>query len=187
MRENIFFDKKELKYCGTNVIIGKTVRIRRPQDTVIGDNVIIDDFTYISAPLEVGDYSHIGPNTSIIGGCSSVTIGNFVEMAPGCNIVAASNDYRHGSLVGPCIPEISEGVEILDSAPVCIDDFALIACNCTILPGVHVPEGMAIGAYSLVKRKSYNKWSLYAGIPCRLLGERDKEEILKAAKKVGEK
>ena len=31
MSDNIFFDKSELKQCGANVIIGKTVRIRTPK------------------------------------------------------------------------------------------------------------------------------------------------------------
>jgi len=31
MSENIFFDIKKLKYRGSNVIIGKTVRIRYPE------------------------------------------------------------------------------------------------------------------------------------------------------------
>ena len=51
--KNIFFDKSKLKSCGTNVIIGKTVRIRYPQFVEIGDNVIIDDFTYISTSLKL--------------------------------------------------------------------------------------------------------------------------------------
>ena len=50
--ENLFFDKNDLKKCGTNVIIGKTVRIRYPHLVEIGDNVIIDDFTYISTSLK---------------------------------------------------------------------------------------------------------------------------------------
>lgn len=37
MSNNIFFDLSELKYCGKNVIIGKTVRIRYPHLVSIGD------------------------------------------------------------------------------------------------------------------------------------------------------
>ena len=46
--ENIFLDKNQLKKCGKNVIIGKTARIRYPELVSIEDNVIIDDFCYIS-------------------------------------------------------------------------------------------------------------------------------------------
>ena len=57
--DNIFFDRKDLKKCGDNVIIGKTVRIRYPHLVEIGDNVIIDDFTYISTSLKISSYVHI--------------------------------------------------------------------------------------------------------------------------------
>ena len=43
--DNIFFDLKRLKYLGVGAIIGKAVRIRRPELCIIGDYKIIDDFT----------------------------------------------------------------------------------------------------------------------------------------------
>ena len=51
--DNIFFDIFKLKKLGKNVIIGKTVRIRYPELVEIGNNVIIDDFTYISTSLKI--------------------------------------------------------------------------------------------------------------------------------------
>ena len=59
MSENIFFDLAKLKRCGRNVIIGKTVRIRYPELVEIGDDVIIDDFTYISTALNIVGRVHI--------------------------------------------------------------------------------------------------------------------------------
>lgn len=169
--ENIFFDKRDLKYCGSNVIIGKTVRIRRPELVSIGDNVIIDDFTYISCSMKVDKYTHISANNSFIGGKGFLSIGAFVNIAPGCQIVVGSNDYRGGGLVGPAIPDIVCGeVEIED---IVISNFALLACQTVVLPGVYIPEGMATGAMSLVKKAEYKAWTLYAGIPCVELGNRD--------------
>ena len=55
-----------LKKCGTNVIIGKTVRIRYPHLVEIGDNVIIDDFTYISTSLKIHSYVHISSGCKLI-------------------------------------------------------------------------------------------------------------------------
>ena len=66
--DNIFFDITKLKACGEHVIIGKTVRIRYPELVEIGDNVIIDDFTYISTPLKLHDNVHIAAGCKIIGG-----------------------------------------------------------------------------------------------------------------------
>ena len=63
--DNMFFKIKDLKYCGENVIIGKTVRIRNPELVSIGNNVIIDDYTYISGKVEIGQYVHIAASCSL--------------------------------------------------------------------------------------------------------------------------
>ena len=68
MQENIFFDLNKLKSLGKNVIIGKTVRIRYPELVEIGNNVIIDDFTYISTQLKLHSNVHISAGCKIIGG-----------------------------------------------------------------------------------------------------------------------
>lgn len=177
--ENLFFDKKELKYCGNHVIIGKTVRIRKPHEVIIGDNVIIDDFTYIPCGMEVGSYTHIGANCSFIGGPGKVLIGSFVNIAPSCQIVTGSNDYYGGGLAGPAIPREYAGETQIE--PVNIGDFVLLACNTTVLPGAVLPEGMATGAFTLVKGKGLMPWTLYAGVPCKVLGKRDGTQMKKAA------
>lgn len=180
--ENLFFDKRDLKYCGSNVIIGKTVRIRKPEEVIIGDNVIIDDFTYIPCSMEIGNYTHIGANCSFIGGPGKVKVGSFVNIAPSCQIVTGSNDYYGGGLVGPAIPREFAGEAIVE--PVEIGDFVLLACNTTVLPGTVLPEGMATGAFSLVRKQEYQKWSLYVGIPCKFLSKRDGSDMMKAAEKL---
>ena len=177
--ENLFFNKKDLKYCGENVIIGKTVRIRRPQDVIIGDHVIIDDFAYIPCALEVGSYTHIGASCSMVGGAGKITIGSFVNIAPSCQLVTGSNDYKGGGLVGPAIPEEYAGEATIK--PIVISDFVLLACNTTVLPGALLPEGMATGAFSLVREQEYQAWSLYVGVPCRYHCLRDGREMKNTA------
>ena len=41
----------------------------------------------------------------------------------------------------------------------------------TVLPGIIVEEGTAIGSMSLVK-KNTNAWSIYAGIPAKKIKDR---------------
>lgn len=178
--ENIFFNKHDLKYCGNNVIIGKTVRIRRPQDVIIGDNVIIDDFAYIPCALEIGSYTHIGASCSMIGGIGKITIGSFVNISPSCQIITVSNDYKGGGLVGPAIPAQFAGEAITE--PVTISDFALLGCNTTVLPGSVIPEGMSTGAFTLVQNKKYEPWCLYVGIPAKFHGLRDGSAIKASAR-----
>lgn len=180
--ENLFFDKRDLKYCGNNVIIGKTVRIRHPERVTIGDNVIIDDFAYIPCELEIGSYTHIGASCSMIGGPGKITIGSFVNIAPSCQIVTGSNDYKGGGLVGPAIPAEFAGESIIK--PVIINDFALLGCNTTVLPGVVVPEGMSTGAFSLVTEQQYSEWTLYIGIPVKPYCVRNGSDMKKSAERL---
>jgi acetyltransferase-like isoleucine patch superfamily enzyme len=175
--ENIFFNPRDLKHCGKHVILGKTVRIRKPERVSIGDHTIIDDFTYVSCGLTVGSYTHIGALTAIIGGNAHVTVGSYVNIAPGGRLVAASHDFLLGGLSGPTIPpEIAEpGIE----ENVVLEDHVLLGANTTILPGVHLPEGFATGASTLVTPNTKLKpWSVYLGSPAQFYKPRNRDKIL---------
>jgi len=175
---NIFFNKKNLKFVGKDVIIGKTVRIRKPQEVSIGDNTIIDDFTYISCAMEIGKNCHIASNVSISGGKGKLTMGDYSTISNGCSVHCASSDYRNCSLDLPSVPEEDQfGGEVKD---INISDFVTVGAHSCILPGANLPEGTAFGAYTLIKETSnLSPYHLYVGIGCKDLGERGNQEMLK--------
>lgn len=178
--QNIFFDFSSLAKLGNHAIIGKTVRIRKPARVRIGDCAIIDDFTYISCGLTVGRYTHIGAGGILIGGNAHITIGDFVNIAPGCRIVAASHDFTEGGLAGPTIP--SEFADESVTADIIIENHALFGTGTVILPGCHIPEGVATGAMTLITSKTkLEPWSLYAGTPARFIKTRQSKRILASA------
>ena len=171
MSENIFFDLKDLKYCGENVIIGKTVRIRQPHLVSIGDGTIIDDFTHISTALVVGKHCHIASNVSISGGNGKLTIGDYSTLSTHVSVHCGSSDYRKLSLDLPSVPkELQFGGVIED---VIIGRFVTVGAHSCILPGANLLEGSAYGAFTLVKKSSLTPYHLYAGVKCTDLGERD--------------
>ncbi len=175
--ENIFFDLKKLKYLGENVIIGKTVRIRKPEECIIGDGTIIDDFTYISCAAEIGKHCHIASNVSISGGSKKFTMDNFSTISSHCSIHCASSDYSSVSLDLPSVPEkYRYGGEAND---VFVGGYVTVGSHSVILPGVTLPDGFACGAFSLIKNIYYEDWSLYAGIPAKKVKERDKTNYYK--------
>jgi acetyltransferase-like isoleucine patch superfamily enzyme len=184
--ENIFFDLKELAHLGRGAIVGKTVRIRKPARCRIGDYSILDDFTYISCGITVGRYTHLGANGVLIGGDAHITIGDFVNIAPGCRLIAASNDFSGGGLVGPTIPPEFAAASI--TADVSIGDHVLFGTNTVVLPGTQVPEGVSTGALTLLTPKmKLEPWTLYAGSPARPLRVRAREEILATARRLLER
>lgn len=175
MTDNIFFDLKALKKCGKNVIIGKTVRIRYPELVEIGDNVIIDDFTYISTRLIIDSNVHIAAGCKIIGGPKTlVRFGQFSTLAPNVVVAAGSDDYISG-IATPMVPEEYKGnIEISD---ISFGKHCIVGSNSTVLPGANFEEGACLGAQSLVKN-NLSSWQLYAGIPAKLIKARDKDSII---------
>lgn len=181
MSDHIFFDINQLKHIGKDVIIGKTVRIRKPEEVSIGDGTIIDDFTYISCAMTIGKNCHIASNVSISGGKGRFFMGDFSTISNGCSVHCASSDYRKCSLDLPSVPENMQfGGEVSD---IKIGSFVTIGAHSCILPGSQIPEGTALGAYTLIKNTSkLEAYHLYVGTDCRDLGKRNNIEKLRKFK-----
>ena len=177
--ENIFFDKSKLKSCGTNVIIGKTVRIRYPELVEIEDNIIIDDFTYISSSLKLHSYNHISSGCKIIGGKNSfVEMFPFSTLAPNVVLSAGSDDYTDG-IATPMVPiKYKENAVI---GRIILNKHTIVGANSVVLPNVTFNEGSALGALSLAN-KDLEEYKVYAGIPAKPIKARNKVNILKLEK-----
>jgi acetyltransferase-like isoleucine patch superfamily enzyme len=160
MNDNIFFSISDLKKCGKNVIIGKTVRIRHPELVEIGDNVIIDDFTYISGNVKIGSFVHIASSCTIQAGHASIEIGSFVGISAGCRIFAVTSNYLIPSLDLPVIQKKFSYGSIHEDTR--IGDDVLIGANCVVLNGVVIPNGVAFGAGLTIRKKEYVEWRLYS-------------------------
>jgi galactoside O-acetyltransferase len=168
--DNIFFDKSKLKYCGKNVIIGKTVRIRKPEDCIIGDNTIIDDFAYISCAIEIGKNCHIASHVSISGGKGKFKMGDYSTLSSHVSIHCASSDYTQTSLDLPSVPEEEQYGGFVEDIE--LGNYVVIGSHSVILPGVRIPDKVACGAYTLLNKKQYEELSLYVGIPSKFLKKR---------------
>jgi acetyltransferase-like isoleucine patch superfamily enzyme len=177
--KNLFFDSNRFKFCGKNVIVGKTVRIRYPELVEIGDNVIIDDFTYISTSLVIEDNVHIAAGCKLIGGPSAVVkFGSFSTLAPNVVLAAGSDDYI-GGIATPMVPNEYKGdieVGIIE-----IGRHSIVGANSVVLPNVVFEEGACLGALSMAKT-NLDAWSLYAGVPATMIKARDKYKILQLEK-----
>lgn len=151
MNENIFFDKTRLKSCGDNVIIGKTVRIRSPEKVSIGNNVIIDDFTYISGEVSIGDYVHIAAGCVLSASAAKIVMAPLSGLSAGCKVYGGSSNYVNCGLDMPTIPVEHHFNVIYED--VLIDSFGLIGAASIILPGCKIPQGLAVAADIVVRKK----------------------------------
>ena len=185
MSNNIFFDLSELKYCGKNVIIGKTVRIRNPELVEIGDNCIIDDFTYISGKVILGRGVHIGANSTFQAGKSSIKIDNYSGISSGCRFFAVSSDYLASEIDLPTLPidfiienksTINENIEVGEAC--------LIGANSIVLPGVTIPNGSSFGAASKISNRNYEEFSFYLNDCKKVIAKRNKQKIINLLNKL---
>lgn len=183
MHKNLYFDYDTLDHLGKDARIDLAVRIRHPELCSVGDYCIIDDFTYISCALFMGLFSHISANCTLLGGGGKIFIGNFVDIAPGCQLISASQDYVSGGLSGPCIPDKYKGSSIVRD--VSLGDYVLLGSQTVVLPGAILPEGMATGAMTIVRADvEYEPWTVYIGQPARALKLRAMNDIVMAASKL---
>lgn len=177
------YDYTLLKNCGKDVFISANVEIRRPQLVSVGNHVAIDTGVYLTTGASIGDYIHIAPYITIIGGPTGLlTMEHFTTIAAGSRIVCGSDDHLGEGMVGPTIPEKFR--DSMTIAPVTMKMFSSIGTNVVVLPGVTLGEGSVVGACSLVT-KDTEPWTIYTGIPAKPVKIRNREKMIAYAREMG--
>ncbi|HQQ93907.1 MAG TPA: acyltransferase [Bacteroidia bacterium] len=177
------FDLSLLKSCGTDVYISPRAEIRRPHLVEVGHHVAVDSGVYISTKASIGDYTHISPYVTVIGGeKSEFLLGHFATVAAGCRIIAGSDAFLGEGFTSVTVP--NEYRDKVEYSTIHIGRFAGIGSNAVIMPGVRIAEGSVIGACSLVN-KDTEPWTIYFGTPARAIKLRKKERMLEYAKRLG--
>jgi galactoside O-acetyltransferase len=180
--ENIFFDTQRLKYRGSNVIIGKTVRIRYPELVELHDNVIIDDFTFISTGLTVKSNSAIEAGCVLMGGKDyTITVEEHCAIAPNCTLLCSSNNF-YKSMV---LTKNNLDYQFFITGDISFGSHVILGANSVVLPNISIGQGSRIGANSLIK-ENLDEWTLYAGSPVKPMGLVEKNLILSNKQKYHE-
>jgi acetyltransferase-like isoleucine patch superfamily enzyme len=164
-------------------MISANVEIKRPHLVSIGSHVAIDSGFYCTTQMEIGDYIHIAPYVTVIGGAGGLfRMGHFTSIAAGARIVCATDEYLGEGFVGPTIP--AKYRDKVTVAPVIFEYFASAATNVVILPGVTLAEGSVVGACSIVSRNTL-PWTIYAGVPAKPIRERRRDKMIAMAYELG--
>jgi acetyltransferase-like isoleucine patch superfamily enzyme len=161
-----------------NPIISKNIRVRHPEHFIVGEDSIVDDFSYFSTRVRVGRCSHIASGCTVAGGIAyEFTLGDFCSVSAGVRIWCTSDDFVN-DLVTIIPPDIEPVKTHLISGDVRMEDFTAVGTNSVVLPGNTIPEGTVIGAMSLVPAGfHFEPWSVYVGIPVRRLRSRNREAV----------
>ncbi|HWX20666.1 MAG TPA: acyltransferase [Candidatus Binatia bacterium] len=176
------YDLSRLATSGEDVFVSANVEIRRPHLVRLGSHIAIDSGFYCTTAVTLGDYIHIGPYVTVIGGEPALLrMAGFNTIGAGSRILCASDEFLGAGLVGMAPPEFRDIVHI---APVVFGAFASLGTNVVVHPGVTLAEGSVVGSCSLLTR-STEPWTIYRGVPARPWKARPKEKMLAAARKLG--
>lgn len=109
--------------------------------------------------LSIGEFTYIGKvHIALHDRCQ---VGNYVVINDGVQILTASHDVHN-----PMWSTIK--------SPIIIDDYAWIATNAMILPGITIGKGAVVGAGAVVS-KDVPPYTIVAGNPAKIVSERVKE------------
>jgi len=176
------YDISLLRSSGEDIFISANAEIRRPHLMSVGSHVAIDT-GYYTTEADIGDYVHLGPYISCIGGeKSKLVVGHFVAIGAGSRIICGSDAQMGDGFTSVTVPEKYR--DTVKYTTVKIGDFAGIGTNVIIMPGVTIGEGSVIGACSLVTADT-EPWTVYCGTPARPIKIRPKEKILQFAEELG--
>lgn len=143
-----------------------------------GKNFVFDPFgSYSFSTIVVGNDVFIGLNPIILAGKSGVYFGDKIMIGPNVTIIGGDHNT---SVVGEYMFDIKEKLPEND-IPIFIEDDVWIGCGVTILKGVRIGTGSIIAAGSLLL-KDVPSYTVYGGIPGRVIKNRFNEEELKVHK-----
>lgn len=168
---------------GEDVILSENITIKQLDHTVIGDHVAIDDGFYCTTKLKIGNYVHISPYVTCIGGKDGQFIAKgFNNIMAGARIVCGSDRFDDSGLFGAMIPKELKGTQIIE--PVIMEEFSNIGTNAIILAGSTLRKGVLVTAGSLLMGDT-EEWGVYKGTPAKLVKKINGSKIIENAKKLG--
>lgn len=168
---------------GNDVVIDSDSLFKRRHLIKMGSHIAIDKGFYITTAMTLGDYIHIGPHVSIIGGATGeFTAKGFNNIMAGARIVCGSDRFDDSGLFGALIPEKYKGRQIIK--PIVMEPFSNVGTNAIVLPGSTLRKGVLLTAGSLLLGDT-EEWGIYKGNPAKLIKKIDGSRILEYAKEMG--
>lgn len=149
----------------------------------VGCHVAIDKGFYCTTNLIIGDYVHISPYVTCIGGKNfNLILKGFNNLMAGSRIICCSDRFNGSGLFGAMIPDEYKGEQICGD--VIIEPFSNVGTNAIVMPNTHLKKGVLVTAGSLIMGET-EEWGVYKGNPAVLVKKIDGSIIEERAKKLG--
>lgn len=167
---------------GFDCIIDEDCIFKRPYLVTIGNHVAIDKGFYCTTSLKIGDYVHISPYVTCLGGEKGEFIcKGFNNIMAGARIICSSDRFDDSGLFGSMIPSELKGRQM--TKPVIMEEFSNIGTNSVVLPGSILRKGVLLAAGSLLIGDT-EEWGIYKGNPAVLVKKISGKKIEELANRV---
>lgn len=157
------FSPSQFAQLGQNVIFEPGVLVFHPEQIEIGSNVYIGHYTilkgYYKNTMIIGDDTWIGQQC-FFHSAGGIRIGRNVGIGPGVKIITSS--HHLGEINKPILQNP------IRFAPVIIGDNSDLGVGSIILPGVHIGQGVQVGAGAVVV-SNIEDYAVVAGVPARVI------------------
>ena len=158
------FSLNQFAKIGKNVVFEKGVLIFHPENIEVGENVYVGHNTilkgYYKNRMIIGDGTWIGQQC-FLHSAGGLIIGCNVGIGPAVKIITSYHvidlDVQKPILHSP-----------IHFEQVIIEDNCDIGVGAIILPGVHIGQGVQVGAGSIVT-SNVDSFSVVAGNPARII------------------
>lgn len=171
-----------IEKIGHDIILDSDI-VSKQLIKISGSHVAIDKGVYCTTNVFIGNYVHISPYVTIIGGKnSSFTAKGFNNIMSGARIICGSDRFDDSGLFGAMIPYEYKGKQIIE--PVIMEEFSNIGTNAIVLPGSILRKGVLLTAGSLLMGDT-EEWGVYKGNPAILVKKINPDKIIESAKKLG--
>ncbi len=157
------FSPSQFAKLGQKVVFEAGVLVFHPENIEIGNDVYVGHYTilkgYYNNKMIIGDGTWIGQQC-FFHSAGGLTIGQNVGIGPGVKIVTSSH-----SLDELDKPILHSSIRF---APVIIEDNCDIGVGGIILPGVHIGQGVQVGAGAVVV-SDIEDYAVVVGIPAKVI------------------
>ena len=156
--------------AGSNVVFGKGITLRHPHKIFIGRDVVIDDNCVLDAKgdsnhgITIGERAFLGRNSMLYCKNGDIEIHSKVVISFNCEVFSS---YRavleQGVMIGAYSYILSGGTYDLNSTvdfceqdglvrgATCVGANCLLGAKVTVLDGVQIGKGCAVGAGTVVR------------------------------------